>query len=114
LKKCKKFDDVLFINASEHFEKDKRQNKLNEDHIEKIIDTFRNRKEIEKYSHCATLQEIAGNDYNLNIPRYVNNFKEEEEIDIQAVMKEIKTLEAKRSDLDKQIEVYLKELGLTN
>ncbi|MCO5239989.1 MAG: type I restriction-modification system subunit M [Chitinophagaceae bacterium] len=112
LKKCKKFDDVLFINASEHFEKDKRQNKLNEAHIEKIIDTYQNRKEVEKYSHRAPLQEIADNDYNLNIPRYVNNFKEEEEIDIQAVMKEIKTLEAKRSDLDKQIEGYLKELGL--
>jgi type I restriction enzyme M protein len=112
LKKCKKFDDVLFINASEDFEKGKRQNKLNEEHIEKIIDTYQNRREIEKYSHCASLQEIAGNDYNLNIPRYVNNFKEEEEIDIQAVMKEIKTLEAKRSDLDKQIEGYLKELGL--
>ncbi len=112
LKKCKKFDDVLFINASEHFEKDKRQNRLNEEHIKKIIDTYCNRKEIEKYSHRASLQEIAGNDYNLNIPRYVNNFKEEEEIDIQAVMEEIKTLEAKRSDLDKQIEVYLKELGL--
>ncbi|HRP57018.1 type I restriction-modification system subunit M [Agriterribacter sp.] len=112
LKKCKKFDDVLFINASEHFEKDKRQNKLNEEHIEKIIDTYQNRREIEKYSHRAPLQEIAENDYNLNIPRYVNNFKEEEEIDIQAVMKEIKTLEAKRSDLDKQIEGYLKELGL--
>jgi len=114
LKKCKKFDDVLFINASEDFEKDKRQNKLNEAHIEKIIDTYQNRREIEKYSHRATLQEIAGNDYNLNIPRYANNFKEEEEVDIQAVMKEIKTLEAKRSDLDKQIEGYLKELGLTD
>lgn len=112
LKKCKKFDDILFINASEHFEKDKRQNKLNEEHIEKIIDTYQYRKEIERYSHCATLQEIADNDYNLNIPRYINNFKEEEEIDIQEVMKEIKTLEAKRADLDKQIEVYLKELGL--
>lgn len=112
LKKCKKFDDVLFINASEDFEKDKRQNKLNEAHIEKIIDTYRHRKEIEKYSHCATLQEISDNDYNLNIPRYVNNFKEEEAIDIQAVMKEIKTLEAKRIDLDNQIEGYLKELGL--
>ncbi len=114
LKKCKKFDDVLFINASEDFEKGKRQNKLNEEHIEKIIDTYQNRREIEKYSHCAPLQEIAANDYNLNIPRYVNNFKEEEEIDIHAVMKEIKTLEAKRSDLDKQIEAYLKELGLAD
>lgn len=112
LKKCKKFDDVLFINASEDFEKDKRQNKLGEEHIEKIIDTYQYRKEIPKYSHRATLKEIADNNYNLNIPRYVNNFKEEEEIDIQAVMKEIKTLEAKRAELDKEIDVYLKELGL--
>lgn len=112
LKKCKKFDDVLFINASEHFEKGKRQNLLNEEHIEKIVDTYRNRKEVDKYSHRAVLKEIAENNYNLNIPRYVNSFKEEQEIDIQSVMKEIKELEAKRSDLDKQIEVYLKELGL--
>jgi type I restriction enzyme M protein len=114
LKKCKKFDDVLFINASEHFEKGKRQNILHEEHIEKIVDTYRNRKEIDKYSHRAGLKEIAENNYNLNIPRYVNSFKEEEEIDIQVVMKEIKKLEAKRSDLDKQIEVYLKELGLVD
>ncbi|WP_447639924.1 MULTISPECIES: type I restriction-modification system subunit M [Chitinophagaceae] len=112
LKKCKKFDDILFINASEDFEKDKRQNKLSEEHIEKIIDTYQHRKEISKYSHRATLKEIADNNYNLNIPRYVNNFKEEEDIDIQAVMKEIKVLEAKRAELDKEIDVYLKELGL--
>jgi type I restriction enzyme M protein len=112
LKKCKKFDDVLFINASEHFEKGKRQNILHEEHIEKIVDTYRNRKEIDKYSHRAGLKEIAENNHNLNITRYVNSFKEEEEIDIQSVMNEIKQLEDKRNDLDKQIEVYLKELGL--
>ena len=65
-----------------------------------------------KYSHLATLQEVAENDYNLNIPRYVDTFEEEEPIDIRAVMKEIKELEAKRADLDKEIEGYLKELGL--
>lgn len=112
LKKCKKFDDVLFINASEHFEKGKRQNILNEEHLQKIVDTYQHRKVIEKYSHRATLQEIEENNYNLNIPRYVNSFKEEEEIDIHAVMKEIKELEGKRSELDKEIEGYLKELGL--
>lgn len=58
------------------------------------------------------LEEIAENDYNLNIPRYVDTFEEEEEIDIHAVMKEIKELEAKRDELDKEIDVYLKELGL--
>ena len=64
------------------------------------------------YSHLATLQEVAENDYNLNIPRYVDTFEEEEPIDIHAVMKEINELEAKRADLDKEIEGYLKELGL--
>ena len=112
-KKCRKEDDnILFIDASKEFEKVKTQNKLRPQHIKKIVDTYRERKEIEKYSHLATLQEIAENDYNLNIPRYVDTFEEEEPIDIHAVMKEIKELEAKRADLDKEIEGYLKELGL--
>lgn len=98
--------------VSKQFEKVKTQNKLRPQHIQKIVDTYRERKEIEKYSHLATLQEVAENDYNLNIPRYVDTFEEEEPIDIHAVMKEIKELEAKRADLDKEIEGYLKELGL--
>ncbi len=113
LKKCRKEDDnILFIDASKEFEKVKTQNKLRQDHVNKIIETYRNRTEVEKYSHCATLQEIRDNDYNLNIPRYVDTFEEEEEIDIHAVMREIKELEAKRAGLDAEIEVYLKELGL--
>jgi type I restriction enzyme M protein len=113
ISKCRKTDDnILFIDASKEFEKIKTQNKLRPEHIDKIIETYRNRSEIEKYSHCATLQEIRDNDYNLNIPRYVDTFEEEEEIDIQAVMQEIKNLETKRTELDKEIEVYFKELGL--
>ena len=113
MKKCRKDDDnILFIDASKEFEKVKTQNKLREEHIQKIIETYRNRTEIEKYSHCASLQEVKDNDYNLNIPRYVDTFEEEEEIDIKAVMAEIKSLEAKRVDLDAQIDVYLKELGI--
>lgn len=113
MKKCRKeSDNVLFIDASKEFEKVKTQNKLRPEHIQKIIDTYRNRTEVEKYSHCASLQEIKDNDYNLNIPRYVDTFEEEEEIDIKAVMAEIKSLEAKRADLDAQIDVYLKELGI--
>ena len=113
IKKCRKEgDNVLFIDASKEFEKVKTQNKLRPEHIQKIIDTYRERKEIEKYSHLATMQEIIDNDYNLNIPRYVDTFEEEAPIDIHAVMGEIKELEAKRADLDKQIEVYLKELGI--
>lgn len=113
MKKCRQSDDnILFIDASKEFEKVKTQNKLRPEHIQKIIETYRTRAEIEKYSHCATLKEIEENDYNLNIPRYVDTFEEEEEIDIKAVMAEIKSLEAKRSELDAQIEVYLKELGI--
>ena len=114
-KKCRKEDDnILFIDASKEFEKVKTQNKLRPEHIQKIVDTYSDRKEIEKYSHLATLQEVADNDYNLNIPRYVDTFEEEEPIDIKAVMAEIKELEAKRADLDKEIEGYLKELGLVD
>lgn len=113
MKKCRQPDDsILFIDASKEFEKVKTQNKLRPEHVQKIIDTYRNRTEIDKYSHLATLAEVKENDYNLNIPRYVDTFEEEEEIDIKAVMAEIKELEAKRSELDAQIEVYLKELGI--
>ena len=113
MKKCRQSDDnILFIDASKEFEKVKTQNKLRPEHIQKIIETYRTRAEIEKYSHCATLKEIEENDYNLNIPRYVDTFEEEEGIDIKAVMAEIKELEAKRTELDAQIEVYLKELGI--
>src|SRR5690606_28067817 len=112
-KKCKEDPDhILFIDASKEFEKVKNQNMLREEHINKIVETYRNRTEIEKYSHLATLQEVAENDYNLNIPRYVDTFEAEEEIDIQVVMQEIKSLEAKRAELDKEIDVYFKELGL--
>lgn len=112
-KKCKEDPEhILFIDASKEFEKVKNQNMLREEHINKIVETFRNRTVIEKYSHLATLQEVADNDYNLNIPRYVDTFEAEEEIDIQAVMQEIKSLEAKRAALDKEIDVYFKELGL--
>lgn len=112
-KKCKEDPEhILFIDASKEFEKVKNQNMLREDHINKIVETYRNRTVIEKYSHLATLQEVADNDYNLNIPRYVDTFEAEEEIDIQAVMQEIKSLEAKRAELDKEIDVYFKELDL--
>ncbi len=112
-KKCRETpDDILFIDASKEFEKVKNQNMLREEHINKIVDTYRNRIAIDKYSHLASLKEVAENDYNLNIPRYVDTFEAEEEIDIQDIMQEIKSLEAKRAELDKEIDVYFKELGL--
>lgn len=112
-KKCRENpEDVLFIDASKEFEKVKTQNVLREEHIEKIIDTYRERTVIDKFSYKASLQEIADNDYNLNIPRYVDTFEEQEEIDIQLVLSNIKSLEEKRSQLDIEINGYLKELGL--
>ena len=111
-KKCKEHDNVMFIDASKEYESGKNQNRLTDENIKKILDTYIAREDVEKYAHCASLSEIEENDYNLNIPRYVDTFEEEEEIDIHEVMKEIKELEAKRAELDAEIEKYLKELGL--
>jgi type I restriction enzyme M protein len=85
LKKCKKPDDVLFINAAEHFVKGKRQNQLSEEHITKIIDTYQYRKEEPRYSRRVAMAEITKNDFNLNISRYISTATAEEEIDLQAV-----------------------------
>jgi len=112
LKKCKKFNDVLFINAAKDFDRGKRQNTLNSEHIDKIVETYQFRKNEERFSRRVPMDEIAENNFNLNISRYVDTSEEEEEIDIQAVMREIKDLESKRVELDKEIEVYLKELGI--
>ena len=108
----KKDRNVYFIDASKNFEKGKNQNLLRNEDIDKIIDAYTKKTEIEKYAHLATIEELEENDFNLNIPRYVDTFEEEEEIDIQAVMSDIKKLESERAELDKQIEVYLKELGI--
>jgi type I restriction enzyme M protein len=112
-KKNRKPDDnIIFIDASKEFEKAKNKNLLLDTHIEKISSTYHNRIIIDRYSNLATLQEIRDNDYNLNIPRYVDTFEIEEEINIHEVMSEIKELEAKRSELDREIDSYLKELGI--
>ena len=111
-KKCKEHDDIMFIDASRDFEPGKNQNRLTDENIKKIIDTYVAREDVKKYAHRATMKEIEENEFNLNIPRYVDTFEEEEEIDIHAVMAEIKELEAKRAELDKEIDKYLKELGL--
>ena len=113
LKKCKKFDDVLFINASDYFVKSKRQNVLLPEHIDKIVETYQYRKEDDKkYSRRVTLEEIKNNDYNLNISRYVSTASVEEPIDLIEVSKELEKIEA---DIKKAKEVhnkFLRELGL--
>ena len=105
-------NDILFIDASQQFEKVKTQNILRDSDIEKIITTYRNRVEEEKYSKKASLKEIADNDYNLNIPRYVDTFEAEESIDINAVAKEIQNLDSQMVETDKKIAGYCKELGI--
>ena len=113
MKKCRTNpDNVVFIDASKYFENGKNQNYLREEDIIRILNAYKERKDIDKYMHVASLGEIKENEYNLNIPRYVDTFEEEEPIDIHQVMAEIKELEVKRDELDKEIEKYLKELGL--
>ncbi|CAJ3292970.1 type I restriction-modification system subunit M [Burkholderia pseudomallei] len=112
LKKCKKPDDVLFINAVEHFEKGKRQNQLLPEHIDKIIDTYQFRKEAARYSRRVGMEEIEKNDFNLNISRYVSTAEDEEEIDLAAVHAELVSLDKKIEMATKQHNKFLKELGL--
>ena len=112
LKKCKKPDDVLFINASEHFEKVKRQNQLTEEHIEKIIDTYRLRKEEERYSKRVPMEEIVENDYNLNISRYISTAIPEPEIDLAATHTELLEIENEIQQATATHNAFLKELGL--
>ncbi|AJI46197.1 type I restriction-modification system subunit M [Francisella tularensis subsp. novicida] len=111
-KKQKDSNDVLFIDASNEFEKGKNQNKLTDDNIKKIFDTYKSRESLEKYSHVASLEEIKENDYNLNIPRYVDTFEEEESVDIEVTKQAIAELEAKRETLKTKMAEYLKELGV--
>lgn len=103
--------DVLFIDASREYEDNKKQNKLREQDIDKIVKTYRAYKTVDKYAYRATLDEIKEAEFNLNIPRYVDTFEEEEEIDIMAVQKEIDDLEGELAKTRKEMGKYLKELG---
>jgi type I restriction enzyme M protein len=111
-KKGRTNTDVLFIDASREFNKDKNQNSIDDEHIAKILQTYQNRKEVEKYSHVATLEEIQENDYNLNIPRYVDTFEEEEPVDIEATKEKIARIENELVEVKKQMQGHLEELGL--
>ena len=112
LKKCKKEDDVLFINASEEFDKEKRQNSLSEEHIENIIETYKYRKENKRYSRKVSMEEIEENDYNLNISRYVNTSEAEPIIDILEVNKQLLEIDKKIKSSTEKHNKFLKELGL--
>jgi type I restriction enzyme M protein len=104
--------DVVFIDASRDYQSGKNHNVLLEEQITKIVKACKARKNIDKYAHVAAFEEIRGNDFNLNIPRYVDTFEEEEEIDIAAVEKEIEQLEAELAEVRVKMKTYLKELGV--
>jgi type I restriction enzyme M protein len=118
LKKCKKYDDVLIINASEHFEKGKRQNRLREgengepNDIRKIVETYQFRKEEDCYSRRVSMDEIEKNDFNLNISRYVCTTKPEEIIDLQEVNRQLIEIEKKAVEAAARHNQFLEELGL--
>jgi type I restriction enzyme M protein len=113
LKKCKKPDDVLFINAAEHFVKGKRQNQLTDEHITKIIDTYQKRpKQIERYARRVNMAEIEKNDFNLNISRYISTAVAEEEIDLQETHQQLVAIEKTITEKTNAHNEYLKQLGL--
>ena len=112
LKRCKRYEDVLFINASDHFEKGKRQNTLSEEHFDKIIETYKYRNEVPRYSKRVSMEEIEKQGYNLNISRYVNTSVEEEKIDLREVnLKLVEINKNIKAATDRHNE-FLKELGL--
>lgn len=112
LKKCKKPDDVLFINAAEHFSKGKRQNQLTDEDIGKIIDTYRFRKEEDRYSKRVSMERIADEGYNLNISRYISTATAEEEIDLTAIHVELTAIESTIRMAATKHNEFLKELGI--
>lgn len=112
LKKCKKEDDVLFINASEHFVKGKRQNTLNKDNIKSIVETYKYRQETERYSRKVSMDEIEKNGYNLNISRYVSTSEDEIEIDLDKVNERLTSINERIETKTKEHNEYLKELKL--
>jgi type I restriction enzyme M protein len=105
-------DDILFIDASQGFEKVGNQNYLRPEHVERIVSTYRKRESIEKFSHVAELSEIEENDFNLNIPRYVDTFDEEEAVDLNEVAGKLAALEKDMGDTDKVIAGFCAELEI--
>lgn len=112
LRKNRSESDILFVDASNEFEKTKNQKKLRQEDIDKIVDTVLQRKKIEKYSSLVSLEEIKENDYNLNIPRYVDTFEEEPEIDLEKVNKDLKQVDQEIVESTKVLQDYFKELGV--
>ena len=111
-KKNKKTKDIFFIDASKEFEKGKNQNNLTDLQVDKIVTTYKKRKDVEKYAHLASFEEIKENDFNLNIPRYVDTFEEEEPVDILEVMRQLEKDNQEIEKLEKEIKEQLRILGV--
>jgi len=114
-KKCKEHpDNVLFIDASKHFEKVKTQNYLRDEDIDRIVNTYIERETIDKFSYVASIEEIKENDWNLNIPRYVDSFEEEVPVNLDIVAKEMNTLNNSIIEIDEKLEEFCKELKISS
>ena len=113
LRKNREGRDVLFIDGSKEFRKEKAQNVMDEEHIEKIIDAYKARKDVEKFAHVASFDEIKENDFNLNIPRYVDTFEAEAPIDLGAAFAEIENIVKEEKELESTLNDYFEELGIT-
>lgn len=111
-KQRKHLGNILFIDASQHFEKVKTQNNLREEDIDLIVSTYRDRIASDKYSYVANLNEVRENDFNLNIPRYVDTFEEEEAVDLTTVSKELENIEEEIKNTDKELLAFCKELNI--
>jgi type I restriction enzyme M protein len=112
-KKCREEpDNILFVDASSCFEKGKNQNYLRRDDIDRIVTAFRSRDDEDRFSHRASMDEIEENDFNLNIPRYVDTFEPEPDIDLAEVTSSIKAIDQDMADIDATIRGFCDELGL--
>ena len=110
LKKHREGRDVLFIDASKKFEKDKKQNKMTDEHIEEVLELYHKREEVEKQSYLASFEEIEENDFNLNIPRYVDTFEKEPDVDINAVLTNMKKIDDELEQVQGELAAQMKEL----
>ena len=113
LEKNRTTDDVLFIDASKGFEKQKNNNKLRQDYVDLIVETFLKREDVEKYAHVASFEEVKENDFNLNIPRYVDTFEEEDPVDLVQVSQEIQQVQQEISAANADLLAMLNELAVT-
>jgi type I restriction enzyme M protein len=114
LKKNRTSRDVLFIDASKDFIKGKNQNKLSQENIDRIVETYKKREDVEKFAHVASFEEIRENDFNLNIPRYVDTFEEQEEVDIVELGKELVALNQQIKAAENDFLAMLDELAITD